>query len=258
MPRWTDSWHSPPTPQPEHMAKKDAHHGGAWKVAYADFVTAMMALFIVLWICKEKPGMAQSIAATFRLPLFTKMAGGDFPTAGVEVGPVEDTTTAEEMIDKIEQIAMEIQKLSNVEDSRSVPLDVEVFGDHVKVNLYDRSERPLFESGSDKLTEWGDFVMEALSWVIEKNKLSVMIDGHTASRKNVEPQAEKGLWEISIQRANACRRSMIKHALEPKYTFRVAGFGDTVPLPNVAKDHESNERVTIKLSKTVVAKPKAI
>ena len=238
------------------MAKKDAHHGGAWKVAYADFVTAMMALFIVLWICKEKPGMAQSSAATFRLPLFTKMAGGDFPTAGVEIGLVEDTTTAEEMIDKIEQIALEIQKLSNVEDSLSVPMDVEVAGDQIKVNLYDRSVRPLFRDGSDQLTEWGDFVMEALSWVIEKNKLSVMIDGHTASRKNVDPQPEKGLWEISIQRANASRRSLIKHALESKYTFRVGGFGDTSPLPNLAKDDPSNERVTIKLTPTKLEKPK--
>ena len=173
------------------MAKKDAHHGGAWKVAYADFVTAMMALFIVLWICKEKPGLAQAIAGSFRLPLFPKMAGGDFPLAGVEEGPTEDTTTA-------------------------------------------------------------DFVMEGLSWVIEKNKLGVMVDGHTAFRKNVEPAAEVGLWEISIQRANACRRSLIKYALDPKYTFRVTGFGDANPLPNLAKDDPSNERITLMLTPTKV------
>jgi chemotaxis protein MotB len=232
------------------MAKKDAHHGGAWKVAYADFVTAMMALFIVLWICKEKPGLAQAIAGSFRLPIFPRMAGGDFPTAGVDEGPTEDTITAEELPDKLDQIALDIQKLVNLENPDPVLLDVEVSGEQLKVNLYDRSEKPLFEEGSAKLTPWGDFVMEGLSWVIEKNKLSVMVDGHTATRKNVERTAEVGLWEISIQRANACRRSLIKYALDPKYTFRVSGFGDSNPLPNLAKDHPSNERITLMLTPT--------
>ena len=238
------------------MAKKDAHHGGAWKVAYADFVTAMMALFIVLWICKEKPGLAQAIAGSFRLPLFQKMAGGESPTAGVEVGPLEDTTTADEMVDKIEQIALDIQKIVNTENPDPVLMDVQVSGDQIKINIYDRSEKPLFEDGSAKLTQWGDFVMEGLSWVIEKNKLSVMVDGHTASRKNIEPHAEKGLWEISIQRANSCRRGLVKYALDPKYTFRVAGFGDTSPLPNLANDDPSNERVTLKLTPTKLEKSK--
>lgn len=234
------------------MAKKEAHHGGAWKVAYADFVTAMMALFIVLWICKEKPGLAQAIAGSFRLPLFPKMAGGDFPLAGVEEGPTEDTTTADELLDKLDQIALDIQKLTNMENPDPVLLDVEVSGDQIKVNIYDRSEKPLFEDGSAKLTPWGDFVMEGLSWVIEKNKLGVMVDGHTAFRKNVEPAAQVGLWEISIQRANACRRSLIKYALDPKYTFRVTGFGDANPLPNLAKDDPSNERITLMLTPTKV------
>ena len=234
------------------MAKKDAHHGGAWKVAYADFVTAMMALFIVLWICKEKPGLAKAIAGSFRLPLFPKMAGGDFPLAGVEEGPTEDTTTADELLDKLNQIALDIQKLTNMENPDPVLLDVEVSGDHIKVNIYDRSEKPLFEDGSAKLTPWGDFVMEGLSWVIEKNKLGVMVNGHTAFRKNEAPAAEVGLWEISIQRANACRRSLIKYALDPKYTFRVTGFGDANPLPNLAKDDPSNERITLMLTPTKV------
>jgi flagellar motor protein MotB len=83
-----------------------------------------------------------------------------------------------------------------------------------------------------------------------------MVDGHTASRKNIEPHAEKGLWEISIQRANSCRRGLVKYALDPKYTFRVAGFGDTSPLPNLAKDDPSNERVTLKLTPTKSETPK--
>jgi chemotaxis protein MotB len=232
------------------MAKKDAHHGGAWKVAYADFVTAMMALFIVLWICKEKPNLAQEIAKSFRLPLFPDMFGGNFATAGVQEGPVEDTITADELPERIEQIALEIQKLVNSDVESSPLMDFQISGDQLKINLYDRSEKPLFEDGSAKLTTWGDFVMEGLSWLVEKNKLALMVDGHTAARKNLDPAAEVGVWEISIQRANACRRSLIKYALDPKYTFRVSGFGDANPLPNLAKEDPANDRITLTLTPT--------
>ncbi len=232
--------------------KKDEHHGGAWKVAYADFVTAMMALFIVLWICKEKPKLAQMIAATFHKPLL-KMAGGEEENEGVQVGLDEDVVKEEQIEDKLDEIATAMQKLLNVDDAdENKPIDLEISGEELKLTLFDRANKPMFEKNSATPTKWGGFVFEGIAWLIEKNKMSVFIDGHTAAVKNEEKSAEYGLWELSMDRANACRRAMMDSALEPKYVFRVTGFGGTRPIPETDPEDASNNRITITLKLTKV------
>jgi chemotaxis protein MotB len=228
--------------------KKDEHHGGAWKVAYADFVTAMMALVIVLWICKEKPKLAQMIAATFHKPLI-KMAGGEEENAGVQIGPDEDIVKEDQIEDKLDEIATQMQKLLNVDDAdENKPIDLEISGENLKLTLYDRANKPLFEKDSAKPTKWGNFVFEGMAWLIMKYKMSVFIDGHTAASKNEDKAAEYGLWELSIDRANACRRAMMNSAMEPKYIFRVTGFGGTRPMPEVDAEDASNNRVVVTLN----------
>lgn len=238
------------------MAKKDAHHGGAWKVAYADFVTAMMALFIVLWICKENPKLATLIAGSFRKPLFDAQAGGPDLGLGVQEGLEEDLLTADEILEKLEGISTEMQKLLNSENPKKNLLDFEVSGDRIRLTLFDRTEKPMFVKNSVQLTAWGTFVMEALSWVIEHHKLSVMIDGHTAADPTRSPDSEEGLWELSIGRANQCRRALVDNALEAKYLFRISGFGESRPLPNLDPQDPGNARITLMLRLTDLNRPK--
>ena len=238
------------------MRKKDAHHGGAWKVAYADFVTAMMALFIVLWICKEKPGLAMLIAGSFRKPLFIQQAGGPELNLGAQEGLEEDLLTAEEILEKLEGIATEMQKLLNTGEPQKHLLDFEWSGDRLRLTLFDRSEKPLFDTDSVDLTAWGAFVMESLSWLIEYHKMSVMIDGHTPADPRKDPGADFGAWELSIGRANRCRHALVDNALEPKYIFRVTGFGDSRPLPNLDTEDPANARITLQLRLTDLKRPK--
>lgn len=240
------------------MAKKDAHHGGAWKVAYADFVTAMMALFIVLWICKENPKLASLISGSFRKPLFTTQAGGPENTLGVQQGLEENLLTAEEVLAKLEAISAEMQKLLNSETLEKNFIDFDVTGDRIKLTLYDHSEKPMFVKNSVQLTTWGAFIMEALSWVIEHHKLSVMIDGHTAADPEHHADSEEGLWELSIGRANRCRRALVDNALETKYLFRISGFGESRPLPNLAPEDPANARITLVLRLTELNRPKML
>jgi chemotaxis protein MotB len=230
------------------MGKKDAHHGGAWKVAYADFVTAMMALFIVLWICKEKPKLAAMIALTFHKPLFDMMAGGEDKVENAEEGTAEEMVKAEEIEDKLEQLAIEMQKLLNVEDDEDKQMDFEVNGESLMIDVYDRSKKPLFEKDTANLTKWGAFSMEGLSWIIERHKMSVVLDGHLAAGHSLSKGPDYGVWELSLERANACRRALLNYALEPKYIFRVTGFGDSRHLPDTEPNDAMNDRIRFTLN----------
>ena len=229
------------------MGKKDAHHGGAWKVAYADFVTAMMALFIVLWIIKDRPQMAEEIAATFKKPLIGQKGGvstSDIVSPGVDY----DKMASEQESQKLDRIAAEMQKIINTEDAEDKPIDIQVTAEGLKVTLFDRNKRPMFEKDSAKLTKWGEFVLESLSWIIERKKMLVFIEGHTSSGKGPDKGPEYGLWELSADRANSSRRALVNCALEPKWILRLSGYGDSKPLPDTDPTSQDNQRITLNLN----------
>lgn len=227
--------------------KKDAHHGGAWKVAYADFVTAMMALFIVLWICKEKPKLAALIAASFKDPL-QGFRGGSKEEKGT-VDPLADVKMEEAEIEKtIEAIAADIQKSIMKDDPDDPSVEIQVTSDGLKMMVFDNPKKPLFEPMTAKLTKWGEFVMESLSWLIEKHKLRVLIDGFVSKSDKPFPNKDYGLWELSIDRSKSCRKALISYACAPKAIFRVTGFGDSRPLPDTEPESEDNDRMVFTLS----------
>jgi len=229
------------------MGKKDAHHGGAWKVAYADFVTAMMALFIVLWIIKDRPQMAEEIAATFKKPLIGQKGGvshTDIVTPGIDY----DKMASEQQAEKLDRIAAEMQKIVNSEDAEDKPINIQVTADGLKVILFDRNKRPMFEKDTAKLTKWGEIVLESLSWIIESKKLLVFIEGHTSTGKGPQRGPDYGHWELSADRANAARRRLISCALEPKFILRLSGYGDSQPLPDTDPTSQDNQRITLNLN----------
>ncbi len=228
------------------MGKKAAHHGGAWKVAYADFVTAMMALFIVLWIIKDRPEMAENIAASFRKPL-VGFKGGEIKEEVKDPGVDQENLTNKEQVDRLQRIAAEMQKIISTDDPEEAPMEVSITGDGLTVNLFDRSKRPLFEKDSAELTKWGNFIFEGLSWIIERKKLAVLIEGHVSSMTGLG-KPNFGPWELSSARANSSRKSLISYALEPKLVTRLSGYGDSQPLPGVELSSEKNQRITLKLT----------
>lgn len=228
------------------MSKKNAHHGGAWKVAYADFVTAMMALFIVLWIIKERPQMAEEIAATFKRPLIGQKGGvsrSEIVTPGIDY----EKMAAEQQKERLDKIAAEMQKTLSVEDAEDKLLDIQVTSDGIKLTLFDKNRRPMFERDSAKLTKWGAFVMESLSWIIERNKMNVFIEGHASSKGS---ELDKGLnvWDLSAERANSCRKALVGYALEPKWIVRISGYGDSQPFSVTDPNSSDNQRITLNLS----------
>jgi chemotaxis protein MotB len=148
----------------------------------------------------------------------------------------------------LNELAKELDHMHNVDQQTDdAPADVEVTADGLKVTLYDRSRRPIFEPKSAKLTQWGTFAMENLAWLIDRNKLRVVIDGHAASGM-VMPDKDYGLWELTVDRANSARRAFEHYAVAPNKIERVTGYADTKPLPKVPLDSESNQRLTVSLT----------
>jgi chemotaxis protein MotB len=235
------------------VAKKEAHHGGAWKVAYADFVTAMMALFMVLWISAQDKQILLATSEYFKQPFnaltdksIGVMRGKDGGAQGKD--KTGETATAANLA-FLNALAKELNRMLNINDPSQPdqPVDVEVTSDGLKVTVYDRAERPIFEKNSAKFTDWGRFVMQNLAWIVDHNKFMTTIDGHAAAG-TVLPDVNYGLWELTADRANAARRLLEQYAVEPSKIARVAGYADTEPLPSLAPDAEANQRITVSLS----------
>ena len=147
----------------------------------------------------------------------------------------------------LNSVAKEMYKMLNLDDALAdKPLDVQVTSDGLKVTLYDRAKQPLFEPTTAKFTKWGDFVMQSLAWTVERNKFSIVIEGHT--RKGlVLPNPEYGAWELSADRANAARRALVKYAVDPEQIERVTGYANTRPVPLTPHESETNQRVSMSL-----------
>lgn len=233
------------------MGKKSEHHGGAWKVAYADFVTSMMALFMVLWICAQNIEVRVATSKYFKEPYtaFPDRAPGMLSAqmAGAERTAEHLDPTAHESQGFLKALAREFYRLLNVRDDEERPVDVEVTSDGLKITVYDRAKKPVFKKDTAELTEWGNFVVQTLAWLVERHKFQVFIEGHTALGM-VEKQKGYGPWELSADRANTTRRGLEFFAVNPKKINRVTGFGETMPLPNQEPASENNQRVTVSLS----------
>ena len=236
------------------MSKKGGgHHGGAWKVAYADFVTAMMALFMVLWICSQDKKILIATSKYFKQP-FNAMSDRSVGVLEVKNGgsagqdETRDTTTAANLA-FLNALASELNKMLNLHDTpeEDVPVEVQVTSDGLRITLYDRTKHFIFKPNSAELTEWGSLVLQNLAWLIDRNGLKVYIEGHSAAGQKPR-NADYGAWELTTDRGNTTRRALVKYAVSPTGIERVTGYGDTKPLPNTPPDSPANERITISLS----------
>jgi chemotaxis protein MotB len=242
------------------MAKQAAHHGGAWKVAYADFVTTMMALFMVLWISQQDHKILVATSRYFQNPFqsvmvdhsgimpFNKQTDSrqtDDDQSGVSK-PQDQSRPID--IAFLNSVAADFFRLIHVEqDLEKRPMDIAVTSDGLRITLFDRTKQPLFVSNTAEFTEWGRFVMQNLAWMIDRHHFRVTIDGHTRSHLSL-PNGDYGAWELSADRANAARRSLVRYAVDPSLIERVSGYADTRPIPGESPDSETNQRITLSLS----------
>lgn len=234
--------------------------GGAWKVAYADFVTAMMALFMVLWISAQDQEILIATAQYFQNPFSSPMDA----TSGVlderRAHPdshmtMKDGDTSSSVSDPndvdlayLNSLAQDFYRMLNIEeDFEKRPIDIEVTSDGLRISLFDRSDRPFFKPYTADFTEWGTFVVQNLAWMIDRHRFHVAIEGHTASGFEM-PSDEYGPWELSADRANAARRALTTYAVDASRIDRVVGLADREPVQDLPPESEANQRVTLGLT----------
>jgi chemotaxis protein MotB len=238
--------------------KAAAHHGGAWKVAYADFVTAMMALFMVLWISAQDEKILIATSQYFQKPFRSAVdaTNGVMPfnsnkstnNAGDASGAEKQDSSKPVELTFLNSVAADFYRLLHLDENfADKPIDIQVTTDGLRLTLFDRAKRPLFRENSTEFTEWGKFVMQNIAWTIDRHHFRVTIDGHTrAGLPSLRP--DYTAWELSADRANAARRSLVYYAVDAGLIERVTGYGATKPVPGEKADAESNQRVTLSLT----------
>jgi chemotaxis protein MotB len=235
-----------------------AGSGGAWKVAFADFMTAMMALFLVLWISAQDKKILIATSQYFKNPFNSPLdkSAGVMPfnnrttssTSADEGTKANDSKRIETVF--LNTVAADFFKLLHLDqDAANKPVDIEVTSDGLRITLFDRPQKPLFEKNTAKFTEWGTYAMQGMAWTIDRHHFRVTIDGHTTQPPE-EQTGEYTDWELSTDRANAARRSLVHYAVESKYIDRVAGYAGTKPLDGEKPGAESNDRITLSLTLT--------
>lgn len=233
--------------------KRAPHHGGAWKVAYADFITAMMALFLVLWLTAQDVRIKEAIERAFRNPFssVTKQSVGIIPNKDVQAtrtqkGSFDSPSALElEMLRRItEDLAKILQQEPEAPDNS---IKMEMTPDGLRINVFDRTRKPIFEADSEKFTDYGAWVFSTLAWEISRyHTFKIELEGHTEAGRLVS-RPDYGNWELSADRANAARRKLLQNGVVPGQIALVAGYADTQPMSDAPPSAEVNRRVTVLL-----------
>jgi len=222
--------------QPIIVVKKvvgHGHHGGAWKVAYADFVTSMMSLFIVLWIVNQDQAVKEAVAGYFRDPGAFSASGDGGPLGGQSILPETGQGIMEGMQEQakrlLEEAAGELrEQLAGMEHFEQImkQIEIKMTDSGLNIQMVEMSNSLFFDVGSAHLSASAEEVLKVLARQLSKlpNKLS--IEGHTDSRP-YPGGAEYTNWELSAERANSARRFMIAHGLPAGQVAEVSGYADT-------------------------------
>lgn len=253
------------------------HHGGAWKIAYADFVTALMAFFLLMWLLgSTSAGDRKGIADYFRTPLKVALAGGtgSGDSSSIIKGGGQDLTRTEGQMKKGEireekrainlkaaeaeimrRETLMLQELKGrignaIENNaalvpyrKQILLDITTEG--LRIQIADESNRPMFASGSAQLEPYSRQILREIGRTLNDVPNRIGISGHTDA--NPYSGGAKGYsnWELSSDRANAARREISLDGLDEARVLRVVGLSSAVPLDPGNPANPVNRRISI-------------
>ena len=215
------------------------HHGGAWKVAYADFVTAMMALFIVLWLLNSSKKVQEAVGGYFKDPTGTsKNVGSSMQGVGENF-----VVTRDNMPKLKEQLQNAMKQMADFDKLKS-HIEMTVTTEGLRIELSESASGTFFDSGSPTLNNNGGELLETLAQELGELPNRVSIEGHTDSQPYA-PSATYGNWELSTDRANAARRVMQAHGIRADQITQVRGFADQRLRKADAPLDPSNRRISV-------------
>ncbi|WP_122556473.1 flagellar motor protein MotB [Pseudomonas viridiflava] len=249
------------------------HHGGAWKIAFADFATAMMAFFLVLWLMSSAtPEQLIAVAGYFKDPVGFSDSGspyvidlGGSPEMSpnqtlnpeVKTTPSPDTVpiesdTSESKAEEVEQERLEmlLQELQNkVEENPQLQkfkdqILFEITQDGLRIQIMDADNRPMFDSGSARLKPYFEDILLAMADTIKSVPNKISISGHTDATPFVG-NGGFGNWELSANRANAARRALVAGSYPDPQVARVVGYASSALYDRENPTNPVNRRIDI-------------
>jgi len=216
------------------------HHGGAWKVAYADFVTAMMALFIVLWLLSSSEQVQKAVGGYFTDPKGQgKEIGNGLKGAGSESLAIHKDDM-KKLKEKLEQAVKDTGSLDKIKDH----IVITVTGEGLRIEMIEDEKGMFFQSGSPAPTEYGKELLLTLAQEIGKLPNQITMEGHTDSTP-FGARADYSNWELSTDRANAARRWMQQNGVREDQVTQVRGYADQSLRNPLNPEDASNRRVTL-------------
>lgn len=253
-------------------------HGGAWKIAYADFVTAMMAFFLLMWLLgSSTKGDLQGIADFFRTPLKVALAGGSGAgdANSVVQGGGKDLAAKAGQVRKAETPSLNIKvadleaakkKLEQQEAQRlrelkanldglieSTPtlkqyqrqMRIDITGEGLRVQILDEQNRPMFASGRATLQSYSSEILREIAKALNAVDNRVALSGHTDATPYAGGDKGYSNWELSADRANASRRELVAGGLNEGKVLRVVGLASSVPFDSNDPFSPANRRISI-------------
>ncbi|HTH93635.1 MAG TPA: flagellar motor protein MotB [Rhodocyclaceae bacterium] len=253
------------------------HHGGAWKLAYADFVTAMMAFFLLMWLLSSvAKGDLKGIADYFQMPLKIAMFGGDGAgdASSVIKGGGNDLTreygqvkggqnqSSRRSIDptnqKIQFEQQEREKLENLKKELQTLIEqnpllnqfkkqllIDITTEGLRIQIIDEKNRPMFDLASSELKPYTKIILHEIGKVLNDVPNRVSLTGHTDSTPYAGGEQGFGNWELSTNRANASRRELLAGGMSMDKVLRVVGQASTVLFDPSDPYAASNRRISI-------------
>ena len=259
--------------------KKGGHaaHGGAWKIAYADFVTAMMAFFLLMWLLgSTSEGDKKGIADYFQSPLRIAMGGGSgsgdsshivkgggadlTSTSGQvkrgDIAQPRNTINVHKLRDELRKA--EAQRLSELQGQveselrnnaklaqYSSQIKMEMTADGLRIQIVDELSRPMFDSGSALVKPYMRDILRAIGSVLAEVPNRLTLEGHTDSQPF--PGGDRGYsnWELSADRANASRRELVGGGLTEERVLRIQGLASSQPVNRDEPLDPQNRRIAI-------------
>jgi len=231
-----------PDPMRPRPAIGRKHRGSAWKVAYADFVTALMALFIVLWLMNSSKGVKESVSGYFHDPKgHTVRRGAGHANSGeglpVQIGNVKQVR------EQIEQALLRVPEFNRIKDH----VQLSVTGEGLRIDLLETEQGLFFATGSPSPTDAGRRLLQALGGELARMPNAIVIEGHTDARpfRNAAPSTGYGNWELSVDRANAARRLLHTSGIRSDQVVEVRGYADQKLLDSTDRNDARNRRISL-------------
>lgn len=250
----------------KHKRHHAAHHGGAWKVAYADFVTAMMAFFLVMWLVNQNKDIKVAVGGYFRDPLGTEQVAGTMSSQGADgvlaagsaatdgqSGILEMPVSQEAQRAERERESQDLERLAETVRNALEELpgfseishlvEIQLTEEGLRIELMESEKGTFFARGGKELSAVGEEVVRVLGPTIGASKHPVVIEGHTDSLAYAGKSYSN--WDLSTDRANAARKVLVNEGLDASQVKEIRGYAAERPRFSEQPEDPRNRRISI-------------